>query len=125
MRLYFKVMRERCSVSSYTISQTRSSTHGTAYTDQKQWGYALALPPQSSNIAYGSLLEACWSTAPEMQMSLDNSYKERASLESPYSFSSAHDTAYIGPHTMGLHACLAASTFKHRIWVSPVSLLEP
>jgi len=57
------------------------------------WGYALSLPPQTSNIAFWCLLDACRSPAPKVQMSPDGSHPEGASLESSCSASSAHGTA--------------------------------
>jgi len=91
----------------------------------KQWGYALALQPQTSNIASGSLPDTCCSPAPKVQTSPHRSHTEGATLESSCSASYAHGTACTGTKSPRLCTCPATSNLKHSMWVYSGHLLEP
>jgi len=65
------------------------------------------------------LPDACRSPAPKVQTSPGSSHTEGANFESSCSASSALGPAFRGPQRLGLCACLAASKFRHSIWVFP------
>ena len=48
----------------------------------RDWGCLLVLPPQTSNVCYGSLTGTSGTHSPKMRMSADSSQPEGASLES-------------------------------------------
>jgi len=93
----------------------------------RDWDCLLVLPPQTSNVALGSVHRASGSPAPKIQTSADSSPPERASLKSCCSASSAQGTARTEAQRLGLLACLATSNFKRSLGcpchASPAALL--
>ena len=84
----------------------------------RDWGCLLALPPQTSNVAWRSLPGASSSPAPKVRTCPDSSQPEGASLESCCSASSAHCNASRGTKSPRLCGHLFTSNIKHCIWVS-------
>jgi len=80
----------------------------------RHWGCLLVLPPQTSNVVFGSVQGASGSPLLKMRTSAESSQPERASLESCCSASCVHGTARTEAQRLWLLACLATLNFKCR-----------
>jgi len=74
----------------------------------RDWGCLLALPPQTSDIAWGSLTGASSSPAPKVQTSPDSYHQQGASLVSCYSASCHHLPMALVTHQNRNWGCLLA-----------------